>query len=146
MAENAKYKKQKQFDILEINSTNHLHILKIHLIGYKTVASKSNLDTKRWKNKNIFPSSQISASMLLATKRKSDFAPCACANVGGSGTTMYRVFSFHGHFVLQGRSLNFWSGNREKANNRKYGIVCDTVNIGLLVLSKKKIFKVFCYL
>ena len=64
MAENAKYKKQKQFDILEINSTNHLHILKIHLIGYKTVASKSNLDTKRWKNKNIFPSSQISASML----------------------------------------------------------------------------------
>ena len=68
--------------------------------------------------------------MLLATKRKSDFAPCACAHVGGSGTTMYRVFSFHGRFVLQGRSLNFWSGNREKANNRKYGIVCDTVKLG----------------
>ena len=77
--------------------------------------------------------------MLLATKRKSDFAPCACADVGGSGTTMYRVFSFHGRFVLQGRSLNFWSGNREKANNRKYGIVCDTVKYGVLKMTKVNI-------
>ena len=78
--------------------------------------------------------------MLLATKRKSDFAPCACAHVGGSGTTMYRVFSFHGRFVLQGQSLNFWSGNREKANNRKYGIVCDTVKCPSLKMFRSFIF------
>ena len=49
-------KSKKHFDILEINSTNHLHILKIHLIGYKTVASKSNSKTQNdGKIKNIFP-------------------------------------------------------------------------------------------